>query len=135
MINTRTAPYAALVLRLTLGLMFLAHGLAKLLLFTPAGTAEYLASAGFPGWLAYPIIFFEIIAGVALVLGIFAQEIAALSVIELLVASTVHIKNGWAFANPGGGWEYPVFMALAALALVLLGSGAWTLVTSGPRKS
>ena len=49
MIDTRTAPYAALLLRLALGGMFLAHGLLKIMVFTPAGTVGFFASLGLPG--------------------------------------------------------------------------------------
>ncbi len=126
-----TAPYAALLLRLALGIMFLAHGLTKLFIFTPAGTVKFFASVGFPGFLAYPVIAFEIIGGVMLILGIVPRWVAGLAAIELLVASSVHWANGWAFAAPnGGGWEYPVFLAVAAAALALLGDGAYALKRS-----
>lgn len=131
MIDNRTVPYAAFALRLTLGLMFLAHGLTKLLVFTPAGTAGFFQSVGFPGWMAYPVIAFEVIGGVLLILGIFARWIAAISVVELFVASTVHFSNGWAFTNTNGGWEYPIFLTVAALALALIGDGPWALKRSG----
>jgi len=123
-----TAPYAALLLRLALGVMFLAHGLTKLLVFTPAGTVKFFASVGFPGFLAYPVIAFEIIGGAMLILGILPRWIAGLAAVELLVASTVHWANGWAFAAPnGGGWEYPVFLAVTAAALALSGDGAYAM--------
>lgn len=126
-----TAPYAALLLRLALGIMFLAHGLTKLFVFTPAGTVKFFASVGFPGFLAYPVIAFEIIGGIMLILGIVPRWVAGLAAAELLVASTVHWGNGWAFAAPnGGGWEYPVFLAVAAAALALLGDGAYALKRS-----
>ncbi|WP_298019094.1 DoxX family protein [uncultured Castellaniella sp.] len=126
-----TAPYAALLLRLALGIMFLAHGLTKLFIFTPTGTVKFFASVGFPGFLAYPVIAFEIIGGVMLILGIVPRWVAGLAAIELLVASSVHWANGWAFAAPnGGGWEYPVFLAVAAAALALLGDGAYALKRS-----
>lgn len=47
MIDSRTAPYAALVMRLALGIMFIAHGLTKVLVFTPAGTAGFLNPSAF----------------------------------------------------------------------------------------
>ncbi len=128
--DTRTAPYAAMVLRLILGTMFLAHGLTKLLVLTPAGTANLFQTVGFPGFLAYPIIVFEIGSGLMLVLGIYARWVAAMAVVQLLVASTVHFGNGWSFSNPKGGWEYPVFLAFTALGLALLGDGAWALKRS-----
>lgn len=124
MIDTRTAPYAALVLRLALGVMFIAHGLTKVFVFTPAGTAGFFESIGFPGFLAYPVMAFEVIGGLMLVLGIYARWVAALAVVQLFVAATVHFGNGWSFSNPNGGWEYPIFLSAAALVLVLLGDGA-----------
>jgi putative oxidoreductase len=49
MIDLKTAPYAVLGLRVTTGLLFLIHGLIKLFVFTPAGTAGYFESIGLPG--------------------------------------------------------------------------------------
>jgi putative oxidoreductase len=127
MTDNRTSPYAALLLRLALGIMFVAHGLTKLLVFTPAGTAKFFESVGFAGWFAWPIIAFEIIGGVLILTGVYARAIAAVAAIELFVASTVHFGNGWAFTNPNGGWEYPVFLAVAAATLALIGDGAFAL--------
>ena len=44
--------YATFVLRISLGIMFIAHGLLKVLVFTLPGTAQFFEGAGFPGWLA-----------------------------------------------------------------------------------
>lgn len=131
MIDTRTAPYAALLLRIALGVMFLAHGLTKLLVFTLPGTAQFFAKIGFAGWLAYPVTFFEIGAGALLILGVWPRWIAVIAAVQLFVASSVHFGNGWGFGNPGGGWEYPVFLAVAAAVLVLLGDGKFALLKSG----
>ena len=48
MIAPRTAPYAALLLRVSLGALFLAHAGLKLFVFTPAGTAQFFGSVGLP---------------------------------------------------------------------------------------
>ena len=125
MFDSRTTPYAALLLRLALGIMFLAHGLTKLLVFTPAGTAKFFDSIGFTGWLAYPVMAFEIVAGILLIVGVYTRWVAALAAIELFVASSVHFGNGWTFTNPNGGWEYPIFLTVAAVALALIGGGAY----------
>ncbi|KTT47646.1 membrane protein [Pseudomonas oryzihabitans] len=127
MMNDRTAPHAALLLRIALGVMFLAHGLTKLLVFTLPGTAAFFASVGFPGWLAYPVTFFELAAAILLLLGAWVRPVAAVAAVQLFVAATVHFGNGWSFTNPHGGWEYPVFLAVTAAALALLGAGrpAW----------
>ncbi len=127
MIDSRTAPYAAFIMRAALGVMFLAHGLTKLIVLTPAGTAGFFESVGFPGFLAYPVIAFEIIGGLMLILGIYARPIAAVAVVQLFVAATVHFGNGWSFTNANGGWEYPIYLAVSALVVALAGDGAFAM--------
>ena len=62
--------------------------------------------------------------GIALVLGIYARQVSLALVPVMLAAASVHVPNGWVFTSPGGGWEYPIFLAVASLALWLLGDGA-----------
>lgn len=125
---------AALFLRIALGVMFLAHGLTKLLVFTPAGTAQFFISLGFPGFVGYLTILFEIGGGILLLLGILTRLIATLAVIQMIVISFIHSTNGWSFNNAGGGWEYPAFMAIAALSLALLGCGKFSLLPAKYRQ-
>lgn len=126
--------FAALLLRIGLGVMYLAHGLTKLLVFTPAGTAHFFESLGFPGFVGYITILFEIGSGLFLLLGILTRLMAILSTIQMLVITDVHFGNGWSFTNAGGGWEYPAFMAVAALSLALLGSGRFSLLPAKYRR-
>ncbi|MEN4955827.1 DoxX family protein [Stenotrophomonas indicatrix] len=122
------APYAATLLRLALGVLFLVHALTKLLVFTPAGTAAFFESLGLPGVLGYLTIAVELAISAALLLGIYARWIGLLGVPLLLgTIVTVHGANGFSFANAGGGWEYPAFWALALVVLFLLGDGRWPL--------
>jgi putative oxidoreductase len=125
MIDSRTAPYAALVMRVALGIMFVAHGLTKVLVFTPAGTVGYFESIGFPGFLAYPVMAFEVIGGLMLVFGVYARWVAAVAIVQLFVAATVHFANGWSFTNANGGWEYPIYLSVTALVVALLGDGVF----------
>lgn len=125
MIDSRTAPYAALVMRVALGIMFVAHGLTKVLVFTPAGTVGYFESIGFPGFLAYPVMAFEVIGGLMLVFGVYARWVAAVAIVQLFVAATVHFGNGWSFTNANGGWEYPIYLSVTALVVALLGDGVF----------
>lgn len=125
--HARTAPYAALLLRLALGTMFIAHGLLKVFVFTLPGTAQFFASQGFPGWAAYPVATAELLGGVLLVLGVHSRIVAAGLIPVLLGALAVHAGNGWLFTAAHGGWEYPAFLVVAALAQVLLGDGAFAL--------
>ncbi|MCI1011675.1 hypothetical protein HWE02_20695, partial [Pseudomonas oryzihabitans] len=61
--------------------------------------------------------------GVLLILGAWVRPVAAVAAVQLFAAATVHFGNGWSFSNPHGGWEYPVFLAVTAAALALLGAG------------
>lgn len=131
-LSPRTTAYGIALLRITLGVLFLVHGLTKLLVFTPAGTVGYFQSLGLPGGLAYVAMALELLLGVALVLGIHARWLALLGVPLLLgTIVSVHGANGFGFANAGGGWEYPAFWAIALVAQALLGDGAFALKPSG----
>jgi putative oxidoreductase len=124
------AQYGATLLRISLGLMWIAHALLKLLVFSLPGTARFFESVGFPGVLAYPVFAAELVGGLALVLGVYARQVSLALVPVMVAAASVHVGNGWVFTNPGGGWEYPVFLTLASVALWLLGDGAMALSRS-----
>jgi putative oxidoreductase len=128
MIDTRTAPYAALLLRVSLGLMFLAHGLL-LKVFTSgvAGTVGYFESIGYPGYVAYLVILGEIGGGLALVLGLWTRPISILLLPIMIGATWQHVGNGWLFSANGGGWEFPVFWTAALVVQALLGDGAYAI--------
>ena len=124
--------YAALLLRLSLGSMYLAHAGLKFFTFTLAGTAQFFESAGFPGWSAYVVAFAELGAGILLILGWQTRWIALALVPVLIGATTVHWGNGWVFTAKGGGWEYPVFLVIASIVQSLLGDGAFALARYKP---
>ena len=128
MIDTKTAPYAALLLRLTLGVLFLSHASLKIFVFTPAGTAQFFESIGLPAALAYVTIVWEVAGGLALILGLWPRLVAIGMVPVLLGALfTVHLANGFFFSNPNGGWEYLAFWIVAQVALALTGDGVFAL--------
>ncbi len=128
MIDTKTAPYAALILRVSLGVMFVAHSAwLKLVVFTLPGTAQFFGSLGLPPVLAYVVVAAETIGGLALILGVRTRWVAAALIPILLGAAWVHAGNGWVFSNAGGGWEYPVFLIAASVVQILLGDGAHAL--------
>jgi putative oxidoreductase len=128
MIKTDTAPYAVLLLRVTLGVLFLAHVALKIFVFTPAGFVNYFAGLGLPAVLAYAVMALEALGGIALVLGIYAPLVALPLAVEMLGTIVfVHGKNGWMFMSKGGGWEFPALWAVALVALYLLGDGAGAL--------
>ena len=95
----------------------------KFLVFTLPGTAKFFAAVGFPGWSAYIVAPFEVLAGVALIVGFQTRLVAAAGLPILLGALLVHAGNGWFFSSPKGGWEYPAFLVVTAVAVALLGGG------------
>ena len=102
--DTRLTDAAALLLRLALGTMFVAHALLKYFVFTPAGTAQFFASLGLPGALGYITIVVELIGGMLLIVGVRTRVVALALVPVLLGATWAHSGNGWLFTSPHGGW-------------------------------
>ncbi len=123
--ENRNIDLAALILRISLGAMFIAHALLKIMVFTLPGTAEFFASVGFPGWMAYVVTFAELAGGIVLIAGIYTRQVAYALVPILLGAFYVHSGNGWLFTNENGGWEYPLFLVAATVVQALIGSGRY----------
>lgn len=134
MIDDKTAPYAALALRLSLATLFLAHAGLKFFVFTPAGAAGFFESLGLPGFLAYLTIAAEVIGALALIAGLYSRYVS-LALLPILLGAIffVHGANGWLFSNENGGWEFPAFWAVALLVQALLGDGAYAVRLSDGR--
>lgn len=127
-IDLNTAPYAITLLRVSLGILFLAHGLLKVVTFTLPGTAQFFVSVGLPGFMAYVVTPVEIVGGLLLILGVYTRWVAlALFPILLVATFKVHGGSGWLFTNEGGGWEFPAFFAVATIVQFLLGDGAYAM--------
>lgn len=128
MSQTQLTDVAAFLLRVTLGIMFLAHSLIlKLFVFTLPGTAQFFESIGMSGWLAYVVFPAEVVAGVLLVLGIQTRWVALATVPILAGATWAHSGNGWMFGYENGGWEYPAYLTLLAIVQGMLGDGTFAL--------
>jgi putative oxidoreductase len=120
--------YGIGLLRVSLGLMFIAHSaVLKYFVYTLAGTAQFFESIGLPGVLAYVVFWMEALGGLALVLGVGTRVVSAALVPVLVGATWAHAGNGWVFSNANGGWEYPLYLTVLAAAQVLLGEGAFAL--------
>ena len=129
--DARNTATAALLLRLSLGTMFVAHALLKIFVFTPAGTAQFFESLGLPGVFGYATIAAELVGGALLILGV-RTRVVALALVPVLIGATwVHAGNGWLFSAPKGGWEFPAFWTVALVVQALLGDGAFALRWSG----
>lgn len=122
------AATAAFLLRVSMGVMFLAHGLLlKVMTFGVAGTAGFFQSIGYPPALAYAVIAAETIGGVMLILGLYTRTVSLALIPVMIGATWQHLPNGWMFSGQGGGWEFPAFWTVALIAQVLLGGGRWAL--------
>lgn len=122
-----SADTAALVLRVTSGVAFLAHGWMKVSLFTIPGTVAFFESLGLPGFFAYLTILGELGGGLALILGVGVRVVSVPLLAILLGSVWAHSGYGWAFSNEGGGWEFPLFWAVVQGVILLLGAGAYAL--------
>jgi putative oxidoreductase len=127
MLDERTTnPYAALLLRVSLGLAFLAHGaVLKLGTFGLAGTMGYFGSIGYPPVFGAIVAFAEIGAGLALIAGIGVRAVSLLALPILIGATVQHLPNGWVFTSRGGGWEFPALWTVLLLVQAGLGAGAY----------
>lgn len=135
MSQTDRTEVAALLARVGLGVMFIAHALLKLLVFTVPGTVQFFESVGFPGAFAYVTIAAELGGGLLLVLGVYPRVVAVALIPILLGAASVHAGNGWVFNAPNGGWEYPAFLTLVAVIVALLPAERFALVPRPTRTS
>jgi putative oxidoreductase len=129
MIDTRTAPYTALLLRLSLGVLLLAHFVLKLFVFTPAGTAQFFGSLGLPPAFAYVVMVWEFLGALALIFGVWPRIAALVLIPDLLGAIfTVHGPAGFFFDNAHGGWEYPALWIVGLATLALIGDGPFAVM-------
>ncbi|QHE93228.1 DoxX family membrane protein [Pandoraea fibrosis] len=120
---------AALLLRVALGVLFLAHAFLKILVFTLPGTVSFFGSLGLPPALAYSVLALEVAGGVALLVGYRVSLVAIPLIADLLGAIVmVHGKNGWLFTSKGGGWEFLALWIVALVVLALLGDGKWSVM-------
>lgn len=126
----RTQEYGALILRLALGTMFIAHAGLKYFVFTLPGTAQFFQSLGLPEALAYFTFWAELIGGLLILAGLHGRWVSAALIPVLIGATWAHAGNGWIFSAPNGGWEYPAFLAAVAAAHALIGDGAYALANA-----
>lgn len=126
----RTSPsnYVSLILRLTTGILFTAHGLQKLGVISGGsidGTLGFMSSLGVPAAAAWLVIIAEAVGGLGLILG-FLTRFAAAALILVMLGATflVHLPNG--FFAPGG-FELPFVLIGSLLPLVFKGGGMWSI--------
>jgi len=133
-----TSPsWAITVIRVTLGVIFFAHGAQKVFGWFGGyglkGTTGYFVSIGLPLPVAYAACFLELLGGVGLLLGLFTR-LAALAIIAMMVGAIakVHWPHGffinWELApGKGHGLEANLAFIAMAVACVIAGGGALSL--------
>ena len=114
------------ILRVVLGVIFIAHGAPKLF-GGMEGTAGFFATIGIPLPVvaAWTIALLEFVGGLALLAGFLVTPVALLLTVHMLAGIVlVHAKNGFYVIGPGsGGIEFNLLLVAAALMLVFGGPG------------
>jgi putative oxidoreductase len=119
--SNRYYEWSMLVLRVALGVIFLAHGLQKIAGF--AGIVKFFSMIGLPAILAYVVTAIETVGGACLILGLFTRTAAAgISFVMLGAIFSVKMSKGFI-----GGYEFDVSLLAAAVALILSGSHTFAL--------
>ena len=128
--NAKQAQLALAIVRIMLGIVFVAHGGQKVLgLFGGSGLEGFISwtgSLGIPVYLGYAAAFAEFIGGLLLLLGIYA-ELGALLVIGVMIGAIyfVHLPHGFFIQN--GGYEYVLSLIVSSVAILIGGAGTLAL--------
>ena len=123
-------PYGALVLRLVLGVIYIAHAYLALVVMGPANAVEYQRAMHIP--LPQIGVWYLIVAhglgGIMLILGILVRWVA-LANIPIMAGALwfVHLRQGFFILDGKNGYEYMLVLLGATIAQALLGAGAFTL--------
>ncbi len=123
-----------LMLRVSLGLVFLAHGYLKVFGHGIKHSMEVFEAHTvwhinmIPGWFSPPAAFIEWVGGILLILGIKTRLITPFLAAVAFGAGAVHFENGWNYTSkPDGGWEYGIFLSICCAVVYLVGPGKYTL--------
>ena len=124
MIDDRTAPYAALILRLSLAFLFFAHLYRKFAFIGFDNWWAGLVKQGYADWMLGYTVAAETAGAMLLLLGIYTRTVSVLA-LPVLIAVTYHwaTRRGFWFAD--GGAEFPLAWTLMLIGQALLGDGAY----------
>jgi putative oxidoreductase len=130
----KSSDFGLLILRISLGIVFVAHGYLKVFTFGiehamavfEAHTVWHINMI--PGWFAVPSAVIEWVGGLMLILGLKIRLITPFLGAVAFGAGAVHFENGWNYTSkPDGGWEYGIFLCLCCVVVYLVGPGKYTL--------
>jgi putative oxidoreductase len=117
---SRNKDLGILLIRIAIGLVFVAHGWDKV--SDLSGTATAMSGLGIPAVLAYAVSFAEFLGGIAFVAGLWTRWVGVLLAVVMAIAiALVKIKLGYV-----GGYEYELTLLLGSLGIALTGSGAFS---------
>lgn len=122
-----SADLGKLVLRLTLGILTLLHGIAKISAGV-AGIAGMLGKAGLPQVLAYGVYVGEVVAPLLLIVGLWTRPAALVIAVNMLFAVLLAHPAELGMLSRSGGWalELQGFFLFTAVAVALLGAGRFS---------
>ncbi|HUJ95548.1 MAG TPA: DoxX family protein [Terriglobales bacterium] len=124
----RNRSFGLTVLRIVIGVIFLAHGYQKLFKFGFHGVSGMFGHLGIPIPAVFAVIvtLVEFVGGILLITGLATRIPSLLLAIDMIVAILlVHAKRG--FFNTSGGVEFPLVLLAATICLALSGGGAASL--------
>lgn len=115
------------LLRVVLGIIFLAHGISKLQM--GLGNVEaWFSSMGVPGFMAYVAAFVELAGGILLIVGLFTRVVSALFIVLMLGAIvTVKLSSGLLGHDQAAGYELELSLVLVSIYLLAFGPAALSL--------
>ena len=126
MIDQRTAPYGTLLLRITIGGLFILHLYLKFALLGVDKWWTGLEQAGYPDWVLAYTISGEFVGAILITLGVYTRW-ASLYALPLMIGATQFVAARKGFYYAGGGFELPLVWSILLIAQALLGDGAYAL--------
>lgn len=128
--NARLRGYGLLVLRVAVGVTFFAHGWLKFHGMGMAGTTGFFTNLGIPApaLMAWVVVLVEMLAGIALILGIFTLP-AGLLLTADMIGVLLTAKRGASLIGQKS-YELELVLLAGALALALAGPGMFSLAQS-----
>jgi len=129
--------FGATLLRIMVGVIFVMHAYLVYFIVTPAGMVKFMGSTGFPapGILVWYLLLGQLIGGIMMIIGLWTRW-AALAMVPIIGGAVfmIHLKQGYFMTGRivdaaagramAVGFEFPLLLLVATIAVVLLGGGA-----------
>jgi putative oxidoreductase len=116
---------AKLLLRVSLGVLILFHGIHKVI-HGIGGVKSMVVSAGLPEFMAYGVYAGELIAPIFIILGLYARVAATVLFFNMFVAIYLAYGFSLTLSKFGGlSWETPLLYLIMSVLVIFLGSGKY----------